>query len=387
MTESKPVVLIYRSQLLRPSETFIQSQATSMQTFRPFFVGRSRVRGIELAKDSFWVANRGGRAGRLQELRFRILGPSAECQKIIRGLNPKIVHGQFGPDACEALPLASIFCVPLIVTFHGFDATLTDSAHGETRQGRRFLRGRGALKREAARFTAVSKFIAKKLADQGFPQDKIQVHYIGVDTNRFQPDPTIERQNIVLFVGRLVEVKGCEYVIRAMEQVQREMPSIELVIIGDGPLREVLEKQAASSLRRFRFLGAQPSETIRSWMSRATVLCTPSTVAASGAAEGFGIVFIEAQASGLPVVSFSSGGIPEAVSHGVSGYLAPDKDWRALAEGIAKLFRDQAMWSSFSLAGRELVKRGFDLTVQTGKLERIYEETIRNYQRRERAQA
>jgi colanic acid/amylovoran biosynthesis glycosyltransferase len=387
MTKFKPVALIYRSQLLRPSETFIQSQATFMQSFRPFFVGRSRIPGIELEKDSFWVANQGGRAGRLQELRFRILGPGAECRKIIRSLDPKIVHGQFGPDACEAIPLASIFQVPLVATFHGFDATLTDSAHGETRQGRRYLRRRGALKREASQFMAVSNFIAKKLADQGFPQDKLQVHYIGVDTSRFQPDETVARGKTVLFVGRLVEVKGCEYVIRAMEQIQREMPSAELVVIGDGPLRSALEQQAASSLRRFRFLGSQPSEVIRSWMSRSAVLCTPSTVAASGATEGFGIVFIEAQASGLPVVSFSSGGIPEAVRHGESGYLAPDKDWRTLAEYIGKLLRDPAVWTSFSRAGRELVKNAFDLKVQTEKLERIYEETIRNYGLVERARA
>src|ERR1700692_3542421 len=117
MTTMAPVVLIYRSQLLPPSETFIQSQTSFMKTFRPFFVGRSRVSGIELPEDSVWVANQGGPTGRLQELRFRILGPGAECRNRMRGLQPKIVHGHFGPDACEAIPLAAVLQVPLIVTF------------------------------------------------------------------------------------------------------------------------------------------------------------------------------------------------------------------------------------------------------------------------------
>jgi glycosyltransferase involved in cell wall biosynthesis len=294
----------------------------------------------------------------------------------MRDLQPKIVHGHFGPDACEAIPLAAVLQVPLIVTFHGFDATLTDFALRHTRPGRRYLRRRETLKRAAGKFIAVSNFIAEKLVGQGFPREKIQVHYIGADTTDFQSDPILAREKTVLFVGRLVEKKGCEYLIRAMELVQKEMPDVELVIVGDGPLRDSLERLAKSRLRRFTFTGTQPAKSVRDRMNRAAVLCTPSIVAASGDAEGFGMVFIEAQSSGLPVVSFASGGIPEAVRHGESGYLAPEKDWRALSEYIAKLLVDGDLWARFSHAGRSLVERVFDVNLQTAKLERIYEETI-----------
>ncbi len=76
------------------------------------------------------------------------------------------------------------------------------------------------------------------------------------------------------------------------------------------------------------------------------------------------------------MVSFASGGIPEAVRHGESGYLAPEKDWRTLSGYIAELLVDGDLWANFSRAGRGLVQKSFDLRVQTGKLERIYEETI-----------
>jgi glycosyltransferase involved in cell wall biosynthesis len=264
----------------------------------------------------------------------------------------------------------------LIVTFHGYDATQTDAAFRRDRRGRRFLQCRDRLKREAAAFIAVSEYIGERLVQQGFPQDKIYVHHIGVDVGKFHPNPDIDRENIVLFVGRLVSKKGCEYLIRAMEGIQARTSATEVIIIGDGPLRAALETQAKTSLRRFRFLGAQPSRVICEWMKRAKVLCTPSVVDDSGDAEGFGIVFIEAQLCGLPVVSFSSGGVPEAVAHGETGYLAPEKDWRTLSRYIAALLDDQVLWSKFSYAGRERGKRLFDLARQTNKLEEIYNRVV-----------
>jgi colanic acid/amylovoran biosynthesis glycosyltransferase len=376
MIKTAPVVLIFRAQLLPPSETFIQSQAAFMKTFRPFFVGRSRVAGIDLPADSFWVASKGGSLGRLQELRFRILGPNADCLRRLRALEPKILHGHFGPDACEVMPLAKKLGVPLITTFHGFDATLSDSALRETRQGRRYLRQMPGLRARGKLFLAVSQFMAKQVEERGFPADRVHVHYIGVDTEKFRPPAAANRKRQVLFVGRLVEKKGCEYAIRAMGLVQKEMPDVEFVIVGDGPLRNSLQELAKTELRQFKFTGVQTAENIREWMSTASVLCSPSIVASSGDAEGFGLVFIEAQSSGVPVVSFASGGVPEAVRHGQTGYLAAEKDWRALAGYIAKLLTDADQWASFSRAGRAMVKSEFNIDVQTDKLERFYEGVI-----------
>jgi glycosyltransferase involved in cell wall biosynthesis len=267
-----------------------------------------------------------------------------------------------------------------MVTFHGYDASMTDKAWRRDFAGRLYLRDRRRLKSGAASFLAVSNFIAGKLLEQGFPADKIQVQYIGVDTEEFVPQPQVRRERKVLFVGRLVEKKGCEYLIRAMEPIQHSMPDVELVIVGDGPLRASLEQLAKSKLRRFTFTGSQDSATVRDWMNRSSLLCTPSIIADTGDAEGFGMVFIEAQSSGLPVVSFASGGIPEAVRHGETGYLAPEKDWRMLSSYIADLLLNRELWMSFSRDGRNFVQRNFNLKLQTGKLEQIYEQTILAHQ-------
>ena len=116
--------------------------------------------------------------------------------------------------------------------------------------------------------------------ESGFPKDKIVVHYIGVNTEEFAPNPEITRENVVLFVGRLVEKKGCEYVIRAMEQAQSAVPDIKLVVIGDGPLRNELQTLAAKKLHNFSFLGTQDSATVRSSIQRAKLLYVPGIVRA-----------------------------------------------------------------------------------------------------------
>jgi glycosyltransferase involved in cell wall biosynthesis len=118
-------------------------------------------------------------------------------------------------------------------------------------------------------------------------------------------------------------------------------------------------------------------------MNKATVFSTTSVVAGSGDAEGFGMVFAEAQAMGLPVASFASGGIPEAVEHGVTGLIVPERDVDALANNILMLLSNRDLWQRFSIAGQERVKRLFDLQKQTAKLEAIYQEVIEE----QRAQA
>jgi colanic acid/amylovoran biosynthesis glycosyltransferase len=370
-----PTVVIFRDRLLPFSETFIRSQVRSLSKFSAIYAGCRRVPGLELSANPVVVLANGA-LGRVEEILFKTAGWSPRMAARLGKYEPVILHAHFGPDGVTALPLARRLNIPLVVTFHGFDANLGDDAFSASRWGRRYLRRRGALKQNAAGFIAVSEFILRRLLEQGFPREKIRVHYIGVDTSGFQPEPTVARSKTVLFVGRLIEKKGCEYLIRAMEDIQREMPDAELVVVGDGPLLESLERQAQVRLRRYRFLGAQSADDVRKWMRSAAVLCVPSIVAASGDAEGLPISLMEAQSSGLPVVGFASAGIPEAISHDETGYLAHEKDWRALSGYLARLLQDRELWAKFSLAGRERIKKMFDLRSQTAKLERIYEELM-----------
>ena len=372
----KPAVIIYSNRLLPPSATFIRSQAEALQKFIPYYAGTCRVPGLSIPENRTLVVSSKGVIGKLSELSHKLWGIAPNFSQRIRKLNPVLIHSHFGPDSVRILPLAKNLEIPLFATFHGYDITLKSEYNNHSYSYRFYLRRKEALKREAKVFIAVSKFIQKKLLDQGFPADKIVMHYIGVDTELFHPDSKIQHEPIVLFVGRLVEKKGCEYLIRAMQIIQAVKPDVELVVIGDGPLRYSLEQQAKKTLHRYRFLGVQSPENVRIWLNRASVFSVPSSTADSGDSEAFGIVFAEAQAMGLPVVSFAHGGIPEVVAHGETGFLASERNWEELAKYILLLLDDDYLWNRFSEAGMNRVRTLFNLQNQTNLLEEIYRQVL-----------
>jgi colanic acid/amylovoran biosynthesis glycosyltransferase len=372
----KTTIVIFRIQLLPQSETFIVAQAAALRRFSPFFVGWRRMAGIEVPDAASWTVNGGGLRGKLRELRFRYQGPTREQLTRLRTRTPRLVYAHFAPDGYAAMQLAEQLDVPLVTALHGYDVTMSDRNIGATRLGREYLKGRTRLQKKGALFLACSAYVRKRSLELGYPPERTMVHSIGVDVERFQPPPVRSPQKTVLFVGRLVEKKGCSSLIEAMAEVQRRSPGSELVIIGDGPLRRQYEAQAAELGVRGCFLGAQPSSVVRDWMTRAAVFCVPSVVAASGDAEGFGMVFIEAQAMGLPVVSTLSGGIPEAVQHGETGLLVTERNPAALAEAILELMQNDDLWRRYSAAGRKRVLDQFNLSQQTERLENVFEQLL-----------
>jgi glycosyltransferase involved in cell wall biosynthesis len=369
--DAKKTVIVYRDELLGASETFIRAQAESLERFRAFYLGLRRIPGLSISDERSHIVTRNSVMGKLERARFKLFGPSASLLDELSQIRPALIHAHFGPDACNAISLAHSLQLPLVTTFHGYDITVADH-----HMPRLYVYRQNLLKTVGAKFLCVSEFIRDRVIAKGFPAERTIVHYTGIDTEFFSPQPQVIRSPVVLFVGRLVPKKGCDYLIRAMARVQESFPKVQLVVIGDDHLRTQLEQQAASALKSFIFLGAQEPAIVKQWMSRAMVFCTPSITATSGDAEGFGMVFVEAQAMGLPVVSFASGGIPEAVAHDKTGFLVTEKDSEALATKILSLLTDASLWSQFSEAGRDRVKRLFDIRKQASLLESIYESVL-----------
>ena len=366
------VVAVYRSPLLPASETFIRNQGLALTRHRALFSGWHRVDGLALPAEQVVVAEPGGRARRA--LRRRLPGDDGRARLVAacRAREVRLVHAHFGFEALPALDLARALDVPLAVTFHGFDATLTDEAMRSAGGGlAEWVKRRGEVFAHASLLLAVSTFIAHEVRRQGGRVDRLRVHRIGVPVSPLlEPLP---REPVVLFVGRHVEKKGLGDLVEAMAAVRAAVPGAQLRVVGDGPLRAPLEARAREVLSEAEFLGWLDPDGVREQMRRVRVLCVPSRRAANGDAEGLGQVVLEAAAVGLPVVATRHGGLPEAVSEGESGLLADEGDVEGLAGQLVALLRDEALWARLSAGARRHVARSYDLRRQTRELEDLYD--------------
>lgn len=376
---SNPSVLLFSSLLLPPSQTFVRDLlGEQLENFTAYYVGSRFVQGLMLPPERAIVVNKGNLPGKLVEGAFKFSGFAPKLYQEIKKINPVLINAQFGLSGVLALPLARKLKIPLLVHFRGSDATVKEEyARYASVNHWIYYRRREVLKREAHMFLAVSKFIKIKLIEQGFPEEKIITHYDGINIRKFQPDFSVPREPVVLFVGRLTEKKGCEYLIKSMARVQSVLPNTKLIIIGDGNLRSDLEALASKLLSNYQFLGVQPSDVVKSWMNRAQVLAAPSVTALQGDSEGLPTVVVEAQAMALPVVSTFHAGIPEAVINGETGFLVAERDINGLADCIVALLKDNEKWQFFSAKAREHITRNFDNSKQIKLLEDIYNSCLK----------
>ena len=262
----------------------------------------------------------------------------------------------------------SFFKMPYLVTGHGGDVTSLNQGVLKALK-RRCLQRAGAV-------TTVSQQL-KQVIEEICPGKAVEIMPMGCDTREFSPSYRKENffgQNgkpVVLFVGRLAEKKGVTYLIEAMKQVDAM-----LVIVGDGPLRAQLEEQAKPLGDKVQFLGAKTHDQLAEIYASADVFAAPSVQAKDGDVEGFGLVFLEAMASGLPVVASRSGGIPYLVHDGENGLLVEPGNVEELAGAIRKMINMEDLRNVVCANGMERIQN-FTYTSVGKKYIKLLENLIR----------
>lgn len=373
-----PQVGIFRTVYPLLSETFITEQAKALCDFQPVMVTRDLV-GPSPIQDATQVL------GRLRKLVWTVTR-SASCFEMppLRALTA--IHAHFGPDAVMALPLAERLGVPILATFHGADITVDPQKAVGRRQRvteRLFHRYQSQLKSRGAAFIAVSDFIRDRLLAAGYPEQRVHRLYIGVDCTRFRPPETgtPTQSRYVLCVGRHTQKKGIDKVVRAWARIESAHPDVRLVQVGAGELTSALQGLAEELgiAHRIEWLGGRPHHEVLELMQHACTFFLPSETAESGDSEALGIVFNEASACGVPVVSTQHGGIPEAIRHGVTGWLAPEGDVERLADYLGRLLSRPEEAAAMGRQGRAWVQERFDIKLQTSRLEALYRDCIAAY--------
>lgn len=257
------------------------------------------------------------------------------------------VHGYFAHQpAAVAREAAARLGVPYGFSAHALDVRKVSPAE------------LGRLAAGAAAVIACNADVAQTLTLAG-AQPALLPH--GVDTCLFHPARAATGPGTALLaVGRCVEKKGFEVLIRAMAHVDS---SVHLRIVGDGPLREGLEQEAVrlGAAGRVEFLGRLTHDQLVTRYSECDIVVVPSIVDRNGDRDGLPNVVLEAMASGRAVVASDVAAISSAVRDGITGILIPPNDPRALAAALRRLIDDEPARAKMGAAARQDALRDFDL--------------------------
>ena len=257
------------------------------------------------------------------------------------------IHGHFlGAPATAARALAKVFGLEYSVTAHAHDIYVPPT-HREV------------IRDASFRVTCTEgnrRYLLSKYPDLPFHLVRHWVYVSGKHAKGHSPRPSR-----IVAVGRCVEKKGFIYLVDACSCLRDEGVEFTCAIIGDGPERASLHQRAEELglSKQVRFLGALPREMVISIYQDADILVVPSVVAANGDRDGVPNVILEAVAQGVPVVSTSVGGIPEAIQDGVTGLLVEPRDSVQLAAGIRRMLTDQPLRERLITRARACVQVEF----------------------------
>ncbi|MBF0485418.1 MAG: glycosyltransferase [Candidatus Omnitrophica bacterium] len=271
-----------------------------------------------------------------------------------------VILCHFGHNGLEGLRMKEIGALQgkLVTAFHTRDITSFIWKDGRNTYKKLF--------EESAMILPVSRYAKGKLIELGCPEQKINIHHMGVDLSQFD---IITRRKFgslpmkFLSVAYLVEKKGIRYALEALALLMKEGIVWEYTIIGDGPLRSELGSLTRSLgiVPRVRFMGWQDSGAVRRALKDSDVFLAPSIKAENGDEEGIPVVLMEAMATRVPVITTPTGSIRELVEDGKTGFLVPEKNAKALAQKIVYLYKNPKAVDIVSASGRSLIEQEYNV--------------------------
>ncbi len=379
--DSRPVVACYCATFLKPEMLHIYRQITALQRVRPSVIAQKRE---NVAQFPFGRVDIVAKAPThfLRRFWFRQLHDkpwqisASERHGLLAALeraNAQLLHIFFGHIAVHLLPLIQAWPKPSIVSFHGADVMVDMNKPAYREATRQML--------DAVKLVLVrSESLRRTVVDLGCEKKKVEIQRTGIPLDEFpfreRGFPPRGRGGEWRFVQacRLIEKKGLPTSLRAFAKFAALYPKSTITIAGEGPLLRELQ-ELARELKiggRVSFTGFISQEKLREIFYASHIFLHPSETGRDGNQEGVPNSMLEAMASGLPVFATQHGGIPEAIEHGVSGVLVPERDHEALARALLDAAQDRHLLSRLAREGAAAVAAKFDQRAQIRRLEEIY---------------
>lgn len=287
--------------------------------------------------------------------------------------NYEIFHVHFGTAASILLDLKAIGYIKskVIISFHGYDAHLMFKTPNQVQ----------LFNKNVDKIITNSNYLKNILVQKGIFKNLIEVIPIGYDRNIFKtnkPKQPITKPLKLITVGRLETIKGHYFSIKAINELIQKSYNIVYTIVGDGSLfkglQDLCEELGISP--NITFKGSLNQSQIKQELENYDIFIMPSTIDEYGKREAFGVVSLEAQAMGLPVIGFHSGGFPETIIDNKSGKLVEDQNIRALAEAVEQLIHNQDSYIKMSEEAINNTRENFSFEKTTGRLLNLYNDLL-----------
>jgi len=279
-----------------------------------------------------------------------------------------VIQTHFGNNLFYSLRLKKRLRKPLFAFFYGRDVFVL-------------------LKKFPKIYKYCEEYLEKAFVTSEFLKHKLKEHEISIPirVNRLginfaewpykdYAPPDVNDQIKIINIGRLVEMKGHEYLIGAIKILKGRGYKVRTIIIGDGPRKRILEYliKKLDLSKEVKLTGILQAEAVRRYIYSSDFFVFPSVVARDGNLDALGYACVEAMATGLPVVASNVGGIPEYVIHNETGLLVQPRSSRQIAEAIEDLINNPRKARGISRKARQLVELEFDIKKNIEKLELEY---------------
>ena len=381
----RPVVACYCATFLKPEMWHIYRQITALERVSPVVIAQKRENAGRFPFDKidivpkpalhflrrFWFRQ-------LRDKPWQISGGELRALLgVLENTDARLLHIYFGHIAVHLLPLIRAWKNQSIVSFHGADVMVDMNKPAYREATRQML--------DVVKLVLVrSESLRHAVADLGCDEKKIEVQRTGIPLDEFPfrernfPSSDGGGEWRLVQAGRLIEKKGLPVTLRAFASFLKRYPNATLTIAGEGPLLGHLQELARELKidNRVSFTGFISQKQLRDLYYASHIFLHPSETGPDGNQEGIPNSMLEAMASGLPVFATEHGGIPEAIEHGISGVLVPERDEKELAWALFNAVEDRHFLSRVARSGAEVVGENFDLRMQARRLEDIYLKTM-----------